>query len=296
MAVPTAPTLSTLVAAGLDDAGLSSPTSTQTTRGERFMEEIKADIVAVERRLTSLQTTAILVTANGQSRYALPTDFLSDLTMTRLDGSVTGTAQTGTSSSITLEATDDSDQDNLGKDILVYSDTAKGSMSQMTTYVSSTKVASVTPNFTTTPDNTSKYMKIDLYRDMAETPRWEFDKNVTTPSQDAPTHFTPIGDADDGEIIIWPTPYRSSTIPWGLQLRYYADLMELDLTSTLLSTLYKKWRNVWTMGVTAKQFQYDDDDRWKDATSQYNFEIQQMVSREKYGYDMTNLNMQVRDY
>ena len=25
---------------------------------------------------------------------------------------------------------------------------------------------------------------------------WEFDKNVTTPSQDAPTHFTPTGDAD----------------------------------------------------------------------------------------------------
>lgn len=296
MAIPTAPTLTSLVAAGLDDAGISSPTPTQTTRGERFVEEVKADIVAVERRLTSLQTTSVLVTTNGQNRYALPTDFLSDLSMTRLDGSVTGTAQTGAIGSVTLEATDDSDQDNLGLDILIYEGTGKGSMSQITAYNSTTKVATVTPDFTTAPDSTSKYMKIDLMKFMEEVPRWEYDRNVTNPSQDAPTHFVPIGDADDGEIIIWPTPYRSSAVPWGLQLRYYADLMELDLTSTLLATLYKKWRNVWTLGITAKQFKFDDDDRQITATNKYNFEIQQMVAREKYGYDMTNLNMQVRNY
>lgn len=298
MAIPTAPTLTTLVSEALAKAGLSSPTTAQQTRGEdEFMEEVKNDVITVERRLTSLQTTSILVTTNGQNRYALPVDFLSDLTMTRLDGATTGTAQGGTASSVTFEASDSSEVgDNFGIEVLIYENTAKGSLSQVTGYDTTTKIAAVTPNFETAPDDTSEYMKIDQYKHMFETPVWEFERNRTISSQDAPTHFIPIGDTDNGEVIIWPTPYRTGEIPWGLQLRYYADLMELDLDSTLMATLYKKWRNVWIAGVYYKQLQSDDDDRQNAARNEYNFEIQQMVAREKYGYDMTNLNMQVRNY
>ena len=297
MAAPITQDTTTLTTEGLKKAGYASPTSAQLTRAEIYLEEIKSDITTVERRLTSLQTTAVLVTTNGQNRYALPTDFLSDLTMTRVDGATTGTAQAGSTSSITFEATDSSETgDNIGIDILVYENTGKGSMSQVTSYNTTTKVAGVIPNFTTAPDNTSKYMKIDQYRSMTETPVWEFEKNRTISSQDAPTHFMPVGDADDGEVIIWPTPYRTGEIPWGLQLRYYADLQELDLTSTTLATLYKKWRNIWVLGVYYKQLQSDDDDRQTTARDEYFREIQEMVSREKYGYDLTNMNMAVRNY
>jgi hypothetical protein len=217
--------------------------------------------------------------------------------MRRMDGAVTGTAQAGSTSSVTFEATDDSaDGDNIGVEVLIYENTGKGSLSQMTSFNTTTKEAGVTPDFTTAPDNTSKYMKIDQYRNMEEQARWDFDRNITIPSQDAPTHFAPIGDSDDGEILIWPTPYRTGEIPWGIQLSYYADLMELDLASTLMSTLYKKWRNVWIAGVFYKQLQSDDDDRQDRAFQAYNLEIQRVVSVEKYGYDMTNMNMQVRNY
>ena len=297
MASPTAPTQLSLTTDGLNRAGYANPTSPQLTTANGYLEEIKNDIVNIERRLTSLQTMAILVTTNGQSRYALPTDFLSDLTMKRLDGTLYGTAQAGAVGSITLAADDAQEEgDMIGVDILVYSNTGKGSMSQCTAYNSTTKVATVTPDFTTAPDSTSGYLIISSYKDLTESPRWDFDKNITVPSQDAPTHFTPIGDADNGEIILWPTPYRSSAIPWGLQLSYYTDLMELDLTGTLMATLYKKWRNIWVLGVKYKQFEADDDDRVESAKNAYFGSIQMMVAREKYGYDLSNLSASVRNY
>jgi hypothetical protein len=297
MAAPDAPTQLSLTTDGLNRAGYSNPTSSQLTTADGYLEEIKNDIVNIECRLTSLQSVAVLITTNGQSRYALPTDFLSDLTIKRLDGTLFGVAQAGAVGSITLAADDVQEEgDIIGTEILVYSGTGKGSMSQTTSFSSSTKQAGVTPDFTTAPAASSGYIIVSSYKDLTLNASWDFDKNITTPSQDAPTHFTPIGDADNGEIIIWPTPYRSSAIPWGLQLRYYADLMELDLTSTLMATLYKKWRNIWVMGVKYKQYEADDDDRVESAKGDYFGAIQMMIAREKYGYDLSNLNASVRNY
>lgn len=298
MAVPTAPTLVSLTTDALNDAGLSSPTATQLARAQgSWMEEIKNDIVAHERRLTSLQTTSILVTTNGQSRYILPTDYLSDLTLTILDGVGTNTAQAGTISSITFSADDTSESgDVIGSEILVTANTAKSSMSQATVYSTVTKIASVTPDFNTAPDGTSEYMQITRYIPLTELPVWEFDKLRDNQRKGTPEAFFPVGDSDNGEFILDPVPFRDSAVPFGMQLRYYADLMELDLTGTLMATLYKKWRNVWVKGVYWRQLKEDDDNRQEVARGDYENELFQMITHEKYGYDLSNLNSTVQGY
>lgn len=296
MAVPSAPTLITLAAEGLKKAGYSSPTTAQQDRAEdEFIEEVKNDIVNVERRLTSLQTTSVLVTTNGQSRYALPDDYLSDLDIVIMDGTVIGTAQAGASGSITFAA-DDTEDDKIGKDVIITANTGKGSMSQITAYNSSTKVATVTPNFTTAPDATSTYMQVSSYNPLIQVPIWDLGRFRRSAIRSTPTHYFPMGDVDNGEFILDPVPYRDGSTPWGLQLRYYADLMEIDLAGTLMATLYKKWRNVWEMGVAAKQLQSDDDNRQELWMRRYEFALQTMIAREKYGYDISNLNCTIQDY
>lgn len=298
MASPVAPTLVSLATEGLKKAGFSLPNSAQLTRAQdEFMAEVKNDIVNIERRLTSLQTTAILVTTNGQSRYALPSDYLSDLDIVLLDGSVTGTAQAGTTSSITYSADDTEDpNDKIGTEVLITANTGQGSMSQITSYDSSTKVAGVTPDFAVSGDNTSEYLQVSTYRPLTQMPAWELSKFRRSAIRDTPTTYFPLGDPDNGEFILDPVPFRDSLTPWGLQLRYYADLMEIDLASTLMATLYKKWRNVFVMGVAAKQLQSDDDNRQELWMRRYEFALQIMIAREKYGYDISNLNCTVQGY
>ena len=295
MVAPTPFTLITLVAEGLEKAGLSSPTTAQQDRGEdKFMEEIKNDVWHKAKRLNSLQKVEILVTTNGQDRYAQPTDFSSWLSLTVLDGLINGTAQAGAVGSVTLASTDGSTETYmLGKNILIYSGTGKGSMSQCTAFDTSTKVATVTPDFTTAPDSTSKYLVINSQYELTQEPIWNVNSLTDLSRQGKPATYYPIGDEDDGEIKILPVPYRTTAIPWGIEQRYYANLMTLDLTGTRLATIYQKWSSFFIQGVYAKQLQTDDDDRADRELEIYRRMLGELVMYETYGHDLSNLQTRV---
>ena len=176
MAAPTAPTLISISTEGLKKAGYSDPNSTQLTRAQdQYMEEVKNDlsILLGGRRLKYLYTTAYTVTTIGLHRYASPTDYANDMSMTALYGTTTGTAQTGAIGSVTLAATEDISSDAIiGRYILITSGTGASSSSQCTAYNSTTKVATVTPNFTTAPAASSGYMVVTDYYPLTQTPAW----------------------------------------------------------------------------------------------------------------------------
>ncbi|MEE8382223.1 MAG: hypothetical protein V3R78_10175 [Thermodesulfobacteriota bacterium] len=299
MAVPTNPTATTLVSEAIKKAGHSSPTSGQITRAEDFfMQEIKNDIHTLAKKPKFLHTTSILVLTEGKNRYANPTDYSSDMEMTLLSGTNDGTAQDGAVGSITLAATDSFiDSGIVGKEILITANTGAGSMSQVTAYDDTTKVATVTPDFTTTPDNTSTYSIIDAYDHLEQTPSFEFDRKVRNDTLlGRPTHFMPIGSANEGEFTLYPTPYTDDTSVYGIRLRYYANIMELDNTGTLMTKLYSTLRNIWIAGVKAKQLEDDMDNRQFAAKQEYNSALQAVIMREQYGMDLNGLVMSVSDY
>src|SRR4030067_375935 len=96
MALPTQPSLSSIVQEGLKRAGYpTGGSSTQQTQANLWVEETKNDIWRIlnGRRLKCLMATSYGVTADGVSRYALPSDFESFYSMNILDGLHTGTAQ-----------------------------------------------------------------------------------------------------------------------------------------------------------------------------------------------------------
>lgn len=281
MAAPTAPTLSSISSEALKRAGYSNPSSALTTQAQdEWMEEIKNDIWTVEKRLKNLHTTSITILTVGKSRYTFPSDYGTDMTMVLMNGDTTGTAQAGAVGSITLASDDDgTESDYQGKEIVVTGNTGQGSISQIVSFNSTTKVATVSPSFTTAPDSSSTYMIIDSYYDIERQPVWEFDKIAKPQIVNRPSVFYPLGDSDNGEFLFDKAP----DVAYPTKLRYYADLMEIDLAGTLMATLYKNYRNVWIKGIVYRSFKQDLDDREEIARKEYEAALARMISEEKSG-------------
>lgn len=295
MAVPTLPSLVSITTEGLKKAGNNTPTASQLTRAQdEWVEEIKNDIWAVVKKLTSLQTTTIQILTNGKSRYSLPTDYSSDIAMEILDGKTRGTAQDGSTTSITLAAADTS-TDIIGSEIVITTGTGLNSISRVTAYNSTTKVATVSPSWTA-PASGSEYMIIDTTYplDSKLISNLRSSGNMTT--RGIPCKYYLTGDADDGEYELYPIPYQSDSHVMACRITYYADLMELDLAGTLMATLYKKWRNVFTQGVYLKELQNNDDDRVEREMAIYGTWLTNLIMREQYGTDVSSLKCTVNDY
>lgn len=293
MSAPNNPTLTEIVTEGLKKAGDSDPDSTLITRASDYwMEEIKNTIRYESPKLAYLQITSIGVLIKGQSRYAYPTDFGSDLSIVLLDGGVSGTAQAGSSSTVTLAADDNSSLGSIqGKDILITSGTGQGSLSQITGFDESTKIVTVTPNFTTSPGASSGYLIIDNEYPVEQRPVFEFDTGRTS-ILSMPDKFYPMGDEDYGEFILNCPPDKN----YGARLRYYASLQRLDLNSTLMSTLYARWRSILTDGIYVKRLQEMDETRYENEYPKWIRNLKSIIQRETYGRELSYLRDRVTDY
>jgi hypothetical protein len=291
--IPSNPTLEELVREGLAKAGEASPDANLLERAEeQWMGEIKNDIWELGKKPKSLHITSYGVFQAGQSRYSNPSDFSSDLSLTILDGATRGTAQGGSVSSITLAASDSSDESIIGKGIIVLSGTGQGSYSQIVDFDSDTKVATVAPNFNTAPSSDSGYMIVDQEYPVEQRPVFENDRHQNVPVKGIADRFYPMGDEDYGEFFLNKAPDKV----YGARLRYYANLMKIDTDSTLMSTLYLRWRIIWVEGIRFKKIDDEDDDRAQVAEERYRRKMQAIIGRETYGMDISNLVDQVTDY
>ena len=294
-AAPIAPTLRDLVTEAVKKAGYSNPSESLLQRAEdNWMEETKNEIWRKSKKLKSLYTSSVAICTENQGRYPFPSDFASDLSVTLMHGTNRGTTQSGTSTDITLASGEDITSELiLGKEILIYSGNAKSYISQCTAYNTTTKVATVNPSWTIFPDSTSLYMVVDIYYPLKQNPIWNTDRNNYQTTRGTPLEYYPIGDSDTGEFILYPVPHHISDVPFGMKLRYYANLLRLDLESTLLSTLYREWRSEFVQGVFIRALQNLDDNRYKEEKLIYMNMINMLVATETYGLDLHNLQATV---
>mgnify|MGYP001594330654 CR=1 FL=1 len=300
MAAPTQATLVSLTTEGLKKSGVTTPSAAQLTRAQdEWMNEIKNDIATMfsGKRLEFLQSERVLALTDGLQKYSQPTDYSSNLSMQILDGSVQGIAQAGASNTITLAATETVTEDTMiGSEIVVTGGTGANQIGQCTSYDESTKIATVSPAWTVNPAIASTYMVVSSYNYVESAPVWDMAKSSTNTERGLPESWMPIGDNDNGEFLLLPLPYRNeSGKVYVLKQRYYADLMELDLTGTLMGTLYKRWRNIWIQGICAKSLQDSDDNRAVAEGSKYNALVKIMVAQETYGTDLSSMQMTIGD-
>lgn len=261
MAAPAAPTATSITTEALKKAGVSVPSSVQLTRAALWLEEVKLDLSRTlkGRYLTSLFTSTYSVTTAGRSKYSFPTDYAGRLSSSILDGTHTGTAQTGAVGSVTLAAAEDiTSAAAQGRYILITSGTGLGSYSQITSYNSTTMIATVSPNFATAPVAGDGYLIVDWIWALDPDQLGKLDGQAATPSLQRPVAYTATGNSTTGDYTLWPTPDKV----YGIQLRYYANLQTLDLAGTLISTLYLNLYDVFMQGVFVRQLQDEDDKRY----------------------------------
>lgn len=292
MSAPSYPTLSDIISEGFSKAGVDNPGSTLTTRATNvWAEEIKDDIIQSSgRKLKPLYTERIAICTVGVSKYDNPSDFLSDMSLEMLDGD-TGTAQGGTSSTITLSASE-TNTDLVGREIIITSGLGVRQIRQIISYDTSTKIATVSESFSTSPDATSGYMlvkyKSPVYDDIPA--NMALDQSMMQSGK--ATRYYPIGSATYGAFVLNRVPDKA----YAMRQRYYADLKRIDTSGDLMSTLYDKWRNVWTMGIAKRAAEHEntvDRDRF---AAQYQREIMANIPQEMDGKDVNWLTERVGDY
>jgi hypothetical protein len=295
MAIPTAPTATSIVTEALKLATNSSPSAALITRAEdEWMNQILNDIhflsAEVGGRLRSLFITAHTVTTAGRAIYPMPDYYGSGITLSLMKGEHTGTAQDGVVGSITLDATEDiTAADAQGKYCIITANTGVGSASQITSHNATSKVSPVSPDFNTAPDGTSTYLLVDSYRQLDSIDIETYAYNTDLDNVAEPTEFTPTGDDDWGELILRPVP----DAVYGLRMRYYADLMTIDLTSTVMTTLYRRWRNIFHMGIFARALEDREDDRRVGAWRRYNSLLRLLMLKENEGDEIADTNFQL---
>jgi len=286
MAAPTAPIATTVETEGIKRAGYSSPSSTQLTRAADWLEEIKNDIwtLAGGRRLKALMATHTEVLNGGQSRYDFPSGFLSIADAKILYGDEVNDVEGGAASTVTLDSSDETGtEDELeGKWILIYSGTGKNEYSQIKSYDEDTYIATVFPAWSTQPIATDTYMIVDQHLPLELKNVIYFDEIEAPHQTGRPSHLYQVGDEDHyGYYYLFPTPDEDHY--YGIHFNYYLNLMTLDLTSTRMSTLYQRWRNLWIQGVKARQLEDDDDGRAQAEMNNYYTMLRRVVQMETYG-------------
>lgn len=289
-------TITSIITEAFKKAGINSPSTDLMTRAQvQWLEEIRTDLWKRVKKAKFLQARSVTLLVNGLAKYQNPSDFESDLTLEYATGSRYGTAQAGTLGTVTLAATENAQQaDLIGKEIVLLSGSASGQISYIVGYDSTTKVATVSPSFTVAP-STDSYLIIDQYKPLDEKPLWEQQNLPNQTGQGIPDRFFPVGNATDGEFILWPVPYRTDSQPAIVLHRYYADISEIDTTGTLFATLLAKWRNLWLLGLKWKALDDADDDKEPAAQKAYLKELQE-ITRANYGNDLTNVQTKLGDY
>jgi len=289
MALPTAPTALSIVQEACSKANHANAVGRAR---DQWMEEIKADIWRNERKFRPLMTVGIQTVTAGKSTYTMPPDYAQMIQTQLLTGTATGTGSAFSSNSITFPAGTVYDSSIVGREIFITTGTGNAQDAYASILSLSGQVATLTDwQFEPTAGDT--YMIAETSYMLDEKSYYTYDEGVPY-TLGRPREIYPVGDPDFGELVLHPVP--DGNYPYVLKMKYFANLLRLDLTSTMLSTLYQRWRNVWVAGIYAKALQDKGDRGYGRAFAEYRGQIQELINHEKYGDNINHLGGQVIDY
>jgi hypothetical protein len=308
-ALPAEVTIDMICEEGLKKAGYTSGTAQFTallTRAEEsWLEEVKNDIFSLVKNPKYLQKTGVVSITANKARNSFPADFSTPISVTLLSSTVTGTAQAGGASTVTLASSDTNDADYMeGKEIVITGGTGLNQIRQIISYDANTKIATVDQAWATNPSTDSTYMIAESYDKLTEDGVWNRDgvENIRTLGK--PHTYYPEGEKASGQTIanytggfvVYPTP--DDTYTYAVRVRYYVDLTKITLDTTTditLGVLYRRWRNVFVQGIFVKALQNQDDSRYAAEYGVYDKLLKSVQTRETYGVDMNDMRMRVVD-
>lgn len=267
MGVPSNLTPTQIVTEALKWGGRTVPTAPQITDGlTLYMAAVKSDLHRVAPCHPSLLTQTTVPTQIGLSKYDWPVDAeeISSINLidTRDETGWTGTAQAGSSSSITLAA----GFDNAGIEMrgrYVHNTTpAVTGKGQILTYDNTTKVAGLTTVDGTAFAAATPYMIEAMRWDVKKRTAfhmasWEQMYELTRPKQMAMRGRAGIFDK---------APDRVYVIEW----EYWAALDRLDEAGAVFLRHLREWNAIYFQGIGIRVMTRFDEDRRNTETQIYN--------------------------
>jgi hypothetical protein len=263
MALPTTQTLDTICIQGLKRAGISDYTAAELTNAkDEYVRDILDDLFA-EKDWKILEHEDIAQLNNFVSEIALPTDMLKLLSLRLLTGQHSDTLQAGTTSSLTLAAAEDiTEQQAEGSPIVILSGSASGEWSRITAYNETTKVAGVSPSFSTAP-GAATYMIVDEELELTPDTR---EAITIRESVDPPTHYAIY---NDPRMLYLNGYVNSDDYVYALLRRYSLNIDQVDLTDARMTRIYDEYRFLLVQGVMAYQMRDNDDSRYDREMSRF---------------------------
>lgn len=267
MAVPSNLTPTQIVTEALKWGGRTVPTSAQITDGlTLYMAAVKSDLHRVAPCHPSLLTQTTVPTQIGLSKYDWPTDAeeISSINLidTRDETGWTGSAQAGSSSSITLAA----GFDNAGIEMrgrYVHNTTpAVTGKGQILTYDNTTKVAGLTTVDGTAFAAATPYMIEAMRwevkkRTSYHMPAWEQSYELTRPKQMIMRGRTGVFDKAPDRVYI-------------MEWEYWAALDRLDDAGAVFLRHLREWSALYLQGIGIRVMTRFDEDRRNTETQIYN--------------------------
>lgn len=267
MAVPSDPTWTSLVSAAMIESGRFNVSFTEVSNmATRGGQDVKTELWAASRFDALLASETVVVVTTGSSVFSLPADFdhEQNLRVYYGDGTYRGRAQTGNTSSITLQSTDaSSDGTYNGLYIFTLANTGSSQYRQISQFTETTNIASVTSAWGTTPDSTTDYLigarSYCLERQEDCPPVY---------SAWTPKYYRIVGNV----LTVWPPPDKV----YPILMVYSPNLTRIDETSTLFVKWIRERVSLIKQGIKVKTMALYDDDRypaelmrWEQMKAQY---------------------------
>jgi len=246
MAVPTVPTVNSILTESFRRCGVASPTVAQLQRAEdEWLEEVKQEL-QLEKRWHNHEETMVLIPQAYVQVYPIPSPLDRVLAVRFYSGTLKGTATAGGATSITLAASGTV----LGRKIFITSGTGAAQVNRITAL--NGLVATVACTWATTPDNTSVYMVADT--------EVELKGPIVGVSRTGLTAANRLTYWEQYEHqLIFDQVLDAST--YALEIQGLVDISLVDKTDARLTQLLREFRIVIVAGLMTKlkEEQQDSD-------------------------------------
>lgn len=266
MAIPYQIQLEQLARVALRKASQPAPSNGMIEEAKTVLfAEVKNDIKFKAPTHKLLEQKEIIVTTRAVRTVSQPTKAHKNKSALLLVGpdAWQGTAQTGGAATITLAAAFSEDEGTIKGNMLVtLGGTGSLQYRHITAYSNSTKIATVSPAWTTAPDNTTTYLVVQKQVDMLKASAASLNRNAFITGEGEPLYGSMQGEA------LWfnQSPNKIYPILWT----YYIDIDQLDESDTVILKILREWHSVIAAGLAAKCAAVYDDTRWGDYTLVYN--------------------------
>lgn len=285
MAAPTDPTATTIVTEAFNKVGNANPSATELTRAETYwLVETYMDIwsrvdgYGNPIKYEILQEDEVQVTTVGISRYSFASDYDEEISISFLDGDHTGTAQAGANTTITLEDGEDAgESDVVGNYILTTGGTGSGQLRQVTTYSTTTYVATIAAAWSTNPSSDTTYRIINRVTDLEKESLLDLGTIGTSFEIGNPSSYAVYRETDSDYFMLDKPPSAST---FGLYVRYYVNIHHVDITGDLMTKIYRNWRPALVYGVAAAAALNDDDDKYEYLVNRYEALVAGLIAKE----------------